>query len=74
MFLVATDGARRGGGVVECTALEMRHRCKAYRGFESLPSAKSTLRPAALSGSLRPFDGPLVPSVCQGVHTNSTLA
>src|ERR1700680_3255192 len=63
---IARDGAWRGGRVVECTALEMRHRCKPIGGSNPSLSAKSTLRPAALSGSLRPFDGPLVPGVCQG--------
>src|SRR5436853_1044105 len=70
----ACHGAWRGGRVVECTALEMRHRCKPIGGSNPSLSAISALRPAALSGSLRPLDGPLVPGGCQGFHTNSTLA
>src|SRR6202163_1583608 len=36
-------GAWRGGRVVECTALEMRHRCKPIGGSNPSLSAKCTL-------------------------------
>src|SRR5882672_10346575 len=37
-------GARRGGRVVECTALEMRHRCKPIGGSNpSLSASKSMI-------------------------------
>src|SRR4051812_29032800 len=36
-------GARRGGRVVECTALEMRHRCKPIGGSNPSLSASKSL-------------------------------
>ena len=52
--------------MVESTALEMRHTGNRIGGSNPSLSAKTTLWPAAPSGSLRSFDGPLVPGVCQG--------
>ena len=40
---IAPYGARRGGRVVECTALEMRHRCKPIGGSNPSLSAISLL-------------------------------
>ena len=39
-LLTARHGAWRGGRVVECTALEMRHRCKPIGGSNPSLSAK----------------------------------
>jgi hypothetical protein len=42
--------------VVECTALEMRHRCKPIGGSNPSLSAKCTLRRALLSDLREPHD------------------
>src|SRR6266700_7228963 len=44
-------GAWRGGRVVECTALEMRHRCKPIGGSNPSLSASPALERDMLSGN-----------------------
>src|SRR5205814_6655185 len=53
----AHNGAWRGGRVVECTALEMRHRCKPIGGSNpSLSANKSlTLPNKLLIGAILPL-------------------
>src|SRR6185369_8104358 len=57
----ARFGARRGGRVVECTALEMRHRCKPIGG--SNPSLSATRHGTVEPGYGSPSGAKLVASV-----------
>jgi hypothetical protein len=43
--LVRSNTPRKGGRVVECTGLEIRHTCITYRGFESHPFRHLLKRP-----------------------------